>query len=125
MEDGTQCGSGMACLSQRCVPVSQIATAMCDLEATSSNQSVCSGNGVSHRRQSYPLKVIDGIISTQVCNNRGTCSCNVGFTGASCEASFTGASSEAPFTGASSEAPFTGASSEAPFTEPGGEWYPL
>ena len=97
MEDGTQCGSGMACLSQSCVPVSQITTAMCDLEATSSNRSVCSGNGVSHRRQSYPLKVIVGIISAQVCNNRGTCSCNVGFTGASCE---------------------------APFTGPGGEWYP-
>ena len=47
VQDGTQCGNGMACLSQRCVPVSQITTMPC--ETTNSNSSVCSGNGVSHR----------------------------------------------------------------------------
>ena len=44
VQTGTRCGNNMVCLSQRCIPVSQLTTLSC---ATGSNGQVCSGNGVS------------------------------------------------------------------------------
>jgi hypothetical protein len=43
VEDGTRCGNGLVCRSQRCVSVSQITTPQC---ATAPNGQICSGNGV-------------------------------------------------------------------------------
>ena len=44
VDDGTQCGDSLVCLSQCCVAVSQISTMPCE---TASNGLVCSCNGVS------------------------------------------------------------------------------
>ena len=43
VQDGTKCGNDLVCLSQECVPVSRIASVMCD---ASTDGLVCSGNGV-------------------------------------------------------------------------------
>ena len=50
VEDGTRCGNGLVCLSQRCVSVSQITTAQC---AAAPNGQICSGNGVCHSKFHY------------------------------------------------------------------------
>lgn len=44
VEDGTKCGNNQVCLSQMCVPVSQITSSACEAAA---NGLICSGNGVS------------------------------------------------------------------------------
>ena len=43
VQDGTKCGSDLICLSQDCVPVSQITSISCN---SASNGLTCSGNGV-------------------------------------------------------------------------------
>lgn len=44
VQDGTKCDNDRVCLSQMCVPVSQITTLACE---AASNGLICSGNGVS------------------------------------------------------------------------------
>jgi len=45
VRDGTRCGNGLVCRSQRCISVSQLTSLTCP---SGSNGQVCSGNGVSH-----------------------------------------------------------------------------
>lgn len=44
VQDGTKCGNDRVCLSQKCVPLSEITTLTCEAAL---NGLICSGNGVS------------------------------------------------------------------------------
>ena len=44
VHDGTKCSDDRVCLSQQCVPLSEITTLACE---AASNGLICSGNGVS------------------------------------------------------------------------------
>ncbi len=45
VQDGTKCDNDRVCLTQECVPVTDITTLACE---AASNGLICSGNGVSH-----------------------------------------------------------------------------
>ena len=163
VQQGTRCGSGLACINQRCRPSSEITTRTCPI---GSNGQQCSGNGVSRGhnhyftvfnwlcglgivkpvyiattsgpqkhnlnraglfmevkinytctstigtqpgglyrevisgyrwfhcysiymillfRQSTSITIIIIMFYTQICNNNGGCSCNIGFFGSTCQ----------------------------------------
>lgn len=44
VQDGTKCDNDRVCLSQECVPLSEITSLACE---AASNGLICSGNGVS------------------------------------------------------------------------------
>ena len=45
VQDGTKCDNDRVCLTQECVPVTDITTLACE---AASNGLICSGNGVSY-----------------------------------------------------------------------------
>ena len=85
VDEGTKCGDGMVCELQRCVSLSSQSFPTCP----TANGQQCSGSsrGVSV----WSWVITCGLIircsffSRKVCNNRGQCSCNVGFTGSACQ----------------------------------------
>ena len=102
VDEGTRCGDGMVCELQRCVSLSSQSFPTCP----SSSGQQCSGptRGVNvstaptpQQLNAYyylcvmplspppppPLPLLPP--PSQVCNNRGTCSCNVGFAGSACQ----------------------------------------